>query len=186
MVGESRFKKNIWKGLVAIIALTIFFIYQITSLKFDYDFEKFFPANDTETDYFLNYRQKFTSDNDFLLIAIEKKEGIFAENFLQKVSKATLELESLEDVKFVTSITNQSEQLFFQSGATDSIPYFNPNDFQAERDSIRIFKNKELINTLVSNDAKSICVFVRHTDYISKKGSDKLANNINDVLTADT
>ena len=48
MVGEARFKKNIWKGLIAIFAITIFFVFQITALKFDYDFEKFFPANDAE------------------------------------------------------------------------------------------------------------------------------------------
>ena len=182
MVGEARFKKNIWKGLIAIIAITIFFIYQITTLKFDYDFEKFFPANDTETDYFLSYRNQFTSDNDFLLIAIERKEGVFDENFLKKVSEATKEFEFFEDVKYVTSITNQSEQLFFQSGATDSIPYYNAKDFNAERDSARVFKNIELINTLVANDAKSVCMFIRHTDYISKKGSDDLVNSINSTL----
>lgn len=67
MVGEARFKKNIWKGLIAIFAITIFFVFQITALKFDYDFEKFFPANDAETDYFLSYRKQFTSDNDFFI-----------------------------------------------------------------------------------------------------------------------
>ncbi|MCO4813423.1 MAG: MMPL family transporter [Flavobacteriales bacterium] len=182
MVGEARFKKNIWKGLIAIFAITIFFVFQITALKFDYDFEKFFPANDAETDYFLSYRKQFTSDNDFLLIAIEREDGIFDEKFLNKVSELTKEFESFEDIKFVTSITNQSEQLFFSSGATDSIAYFNPQDFNAKRDSARIYKNKELINTLVANDAKSLCLFIRHTDYISKKNSDELANLISTSL----
>ena len=135
-----------------------------------------------KTDYFLSYRKQFTSDNDFLLIAIEREDGIFDEKFLNKVSELTKEFESFEDIKFVTSITNQSEQLFFSSGATDSIAYFNPQDFNAKRDSARIYKNKELINTLVANDAKSLCLFIRHTDYISKKNSDELANLINTSL----
>lgn len=182
MVGESRFKKNIWKGLFAIAALTVFFLFQISALKFDYDFEKFFPLNDSETDFFLDHRENFTSDNDFLLIAVERKDGIFNKKFLSKIKSFSDELENTEDVKFVTSITNQSEIFFFRSGATDSIPYFDVNDFNAVKDSIRIFKNKELINTVVSHNAKSTCLFLRHTNYISKKKSDDLVANIQSII----
>ena len=85
MVGESTFKKYVWISLICFLAVTVFFGVQITKLKFDYDFEKFFPINDNETDFFFDYRDKFESDNDFLLIAIENNEGAFEKSFLEHV-----------------------------------------------------------------------------------------------------
>jgi len=182
MVGEKRFRKSIWIVLTVLIGLTAFLGYEITNLKFDYDFEKFFPVNDDETDFFFAHREMFSSDNDFLLIAVENNAGIFDKSFLINLDEFTSELEKVEDVKYVTSITNMEERFVYQSGASISKPYFDFNDFNAERDSTRIFKNEELINTLVAEDAKSVSIFIRHTDYISKKRSDALINNVNDVI----
>ena len=39
---------------------------------------------DSETEFFFDHRQKFESDNDFLLIAIENESGIYDLDFLKK------------------------------------------------------------------------------------------------------
>ena len=52
MVGETKFKKSIWIVLTILIGITAFLGYEITKIQFDYDFEKFFPVNDEETDFF--------------------------------------------------------------------------------------------------------------------------------------
>ncbi len=182
MVGESAFKKYAWISIIVIMSLTAFLGYKATTIQFDYNFEKFFPVNDDETDFFLSYRKQFTSDNDFLLIAIENDKGVFDLPFLKEVDKVTKELEKVEDVKFITSITNQEERFIFPGGQSSAKPYINFEDFEAKRDSARIFKNDELINTLVAKDAKSICIFLRHTDYISKKKSDALIGAVDEVL----
>ena len=44
--------------------------------------------------------------------------------------------------------------------------------------SLRIFKNVELVNSLIAEDSKSICLFVRHEDLISKKKSDELITGV--------
>lgn len=182
MVGEQKFKKSIWIVLTVLISITAFLGYEMTKIKFDYDFEKFFPVNDDETDFFFAHREMFTSDNDFLLIAVENSKGVFDANFLKKVDRFTKKIETVDDVKFVTSITNMEERFIFAGGSSSSKPYIDFSDLDAKRDSTRIFKNVELINTLVANDAKSICLFIRHTDYISKKKSDDLINNIDAVI----
>jgi predicted RND superfamily exporter protein len=64
MVREEKFKKYIWVVLGFFILVTAYLGYEVTKVRFDYDFEKFFPTNDEETDFFLNYRSKFSSDND--------------------------------------------------------------------------------------------------------------------------
>ena len=91
MVGESNFKKYVWISLICFLVVSVFFGYQITNLKFDYDFEKFFPIDDGETDFFFDYRDKFESDNDFLLIAIENDAGAFEKGFLEDVEQCLVD-----------------------------------------------------------------------------------------------
>ncbi|MFK7785387.1 MAG: hypothetical protein AB8B56_09740 [Crocinitomicaceae bacterium] len=112
MVGESTFKKYVWISLICFVGISAFFGYQITNLQFDYDFEKFFPIDDSETDFFFDYRDKFESDNDFLLIAIENDAGVFEKKFLEDVHKVTKKLEKEKFVQFVSSITTMEEQFF--------------------------------------------------------------------------
>jgi len=182
MVGEAKFKKYIWVVLSLFVAATAYLGYEVTRVRFDYDFEKFFPDNDEETEFFMNYREKFSSDNDFLLISIESDKGIFQKEFLQRVDRFTKEVEKTSSVTFVNSITNQEEFFMFAGGATDSKPYIDFNDFDAKRDSTRIYKNNELINTIIAKDGKSLCLFVKHEDYISKKKSDALINDLNNLV----
>lgn len=182
MVGESSFKKYVWISLVCFLGISVFFGVQTTKLKFDYDFEKFFPINDEETDFFFDYRGKFESDNDFLLIAIENNNGAFDKKFLQRVDVLAKKLEKEKYVQFVTSVTEMEEQFFHMGGTTTSKKYIDFTDFDRERDSTRIFNKEEIINSLVAEDGKSICLFIRHEDFLSKKKSDVLISGIQESL----
>ena len=70
---EKKFK--FWSVIIGVTLLvaTSFLGYKITDLRFDYDFEKFFPANDDDADYFYAHRKKFEADNNFLLIEQTRK-----------------------------------------------------------------------------------------------------------------
>jgi predicted RND superfamily exporter protein len=182
MVGESTFRKYIWVAMICFIALTAFLGYRVTSVRLDYDFEKFFPLNDEETNFFMDFRDKFKSENDFLLIAVERENGVFDKSFLKDIDKLTTEFEKVDNVNFVNSITNQEEFFLFQTGSTSSKPYIDFDDFDSKRDSTRVFKNNELINTLISENGGSLCIFLRHEDYLSKKKSDQLIVDLNKII----
>lgn len=181
-VGEKSFKRYIWIVLPVFFALTAIFAYNLKNIRLDYDFEKFFPMSDQETEYFFNYREKFTSDNDFVLVAIPNYKGIFEKNFLKKVHLFTKVTDSLPYVDVSTSITTQEEVFLFSGGGSATKKYIDFNDFDSERDSARIYKNKELINSFVSSDGKSVCVFIKHEDYLAKKKSDSLLTQLNALI----
>lgn len=181
MVGESTFRKYRWYALFVFIAITSWLGYRVLDVRFDYDFEKFFP-DDEETAFFMDFREKFRSENDFLLIAIERKKGIFDKQFLQEVDSLTHRLEKIRNVEAVLSITNQSEVFVYPTGMTSERPYFDPDHFDPVQDSLRLFKNQELVNTLVSEHGGSLCIFLKHTDYLSKKKSDQLVVDVNKVM----
>ncbi len=182
MVGEKNFKKISKIALVAFIALTAFFAYNIQKIRFDYDFEKFFPIDDPETDFFADYREKFESDNDFLLVAIENYNGVFDKEFLQKVDRLNQEIKKVDLVKYSSSLTEMKQQFTDPLGFSYSRPYIDFEDFDPKRDSTKIFNSEELVNSFIAEDAKSVCIFVRHDDYISKKKSDQLIGGIQDLL----
>ena len=185
MVGESTFRKIRWPILIGFIALTAYLGYRVFDVRFDYDFEKFFP-NDDDTEFFMEFRENFRSENDFLLIAIERKQGIFDKSFLKDVDSLTKELKKVRHVESIVSITNQSEIFLHQYGMTTTKPYINFHDFDPKRDSLRIFKNNELVNTLVSEHGGSLCIFLKHADYLSKKKSDQLIIDIDKLLKGHT
>ncbi|NRA12485.1 MAG: hypothetical protein HRT57_11080, partial [Crocinitomicaceae bacterium] len=131
-VGEKSFRKYSKLVLAGLLILTLFFVYQSTRVGLDYDFEKFYPTSDPETEFFLEYRQKFQSDNDFLLVAIQRDKGIFDKDFLLKIDKFTKDIGKIDHVDSVASITNQRE-LFIRAKVT-SRPLINFDSINLERD----------------------------------------------------
>ena len=64
-------KKLSFLILLAVATFTCVCVWNLQYLEVDYNFEKFYPQNDPETTFFEEHRKKFSSDNDFLLVAIK-------------------------------------------------------------------------------------------------------------------
>ena len=186
---EQNFAK--WSPFVGFLLLlfTAFMGYKATHLKFDYDFEKFFPAEDKDADYFYEHREKFEYDNNFILIALENKKGVFEVPFMQKVSNLTSRLQvETPYVTGVRSITNQNEVSLFGINNAVERPYVDLKKWAEDtafinKDSLRIYGSKELLNTLVARDGKSVCVFLKHEDGLSVKKSDTLVKAVKKILS---
>lgn len=179
MVGERKFKRLIPFVSGILLLITIFFAFQVPKTQFDYNFEKFYPEKDSDTRFYLDLREKFSSDNDFLLVAIPSEGKLFDPVHLSRIKELTKKLEKDSLVQFVMSVSNQEEVFLLQGGSTATKPYLDFNNLNRHEDSLRIFKNKELINTLVSEDGKAWGIYVRHQDYISKNKSDLLTKHVN-------
>lgn len=183
-VGEQKFRLLVKISLATIIILCFVFGYGVKTLKMDYDFEKFFPIDDSETDFFMEYRQKFESDNDFLLISIENQPTVFQKDFLLKVRNLQAKIEKVKYVQFARSIVTEKEIFIAPTGNTFARPYINFEKDRLQKDEKDLMENEEMVNTLIAKDKKSLCIFVRHTDYLSKAGSDSLVNKM-EKITAD-
>ena len=177
---EKRFRKLARWGLLILVLLTGWMAFQASTVYVDYDFEKFFPEGDPETKFFLEHRQKFESDNDFLLIAIENHNGIYDWDFLEKVKDYQIRLNRIDDILYTQSLVSESEVL--SSGAIVSKrPLINFEDRDLERDQRLIRKNVELQETFVAKNEKSLCIFLKHTDYLSLERCTELLNYIQRV-----
>ncbi|TNE55953.1 MAG: hypothetical protein EP338_01855 [Bacteroidetes bacterium] len=178
MVGENFFKKYARFAFLAIIVFTTALAFFIKDLQFDYDFEKFFPADDEETTFYFKHRETFQSDNDFLLIAIENKEGIFQKEFLDRVESLRKKILKFKHVRFARAITAEEEFFLLAGGNVSTRPFYTGSNEQLREDSSRVYRHRELLNSLVADDAKSLCIYVKHDDYLPGAKSSVLIEKI--------
>ncbi|MFT6501008.1 MAG: putative RND superfamily exporter protein [Crocinitomicaceae bacterium] len=178
MMKESKFRKYRWLVMGLLAVVTVFLGIQLKNTKLDSSVEKMFPKNDAETKYFHEFRAKFNSENDYLLLIIERKAGIFDSTFLSGVGAYSQKLSKLKNVSNVTSITNQKELLLYSGGIKKQIPYIDLKAFDPKRDSTRIYSKEELVKNLVSKDGKSLCLFIKHDDYLSNEDAEILITSI--------
>ena len=168
--------------ITALFILTSSFAFLGSKLDFDYDFEHFFPQNDTDLDFFLEYRTTFENDNDYVLISVGDKKSIFNVDFLQKAERFTNELEELDHVQEVLSPTNIKTPVLNTFGYIE-IPLLHINDpSKFKNDSIRISKSQEYTKTLFSTDFHSICIVVHNDQIITKTASDELLDDIENLI----
>lgn len=182
MVGESTFRKYVWVAVICFIAVTVYLGFKVTNVEFDYDFEKFFPSHDQETDFFQEFRTHFKSENDYLLVAIERDQGVFDKKFLQEVDEIARKIKKVKNVEFVQSITDQEEVFLFKNGFTSSKKYIDFEHFDAEDSRRRVMKNEELLNNLVAKNGKSLLIYVKHKDYLAKEKCDQLIIDVKAIV----
>lgn len=179
---ESIFKKYRWISLGLILSLTILFGSNLGNAKFEFNFEKLFPSSDPETVYFNEFRKKFSPENDQVSIVIERNKGVFDKKFITDVSTLIKALEKTTHVQYVIGLPTQKELLISPLGKYSATPYFNLDNFDKVQDSIRIFENPEFLKTLISENAKSISIFVKYTDYLPIAKASELINNIKNKI----
>jgi uncharacterized protein len=169
--------------LLVIAFITAIILYKLPGIGFDYDFEKFFPQQDEDTEFFLDYRKQFGSDNDFVLVGITNQGGIFDHDFLKEVHRLTLDLSEINHVERASSLTNLTEPvrdpLIGQVFEKQLLRFDQPEWYA--RDSARIYSNPDLIDSYVSRDGKSLSIILNTTEYLSKAKCDTLAEQLFEV-----
>lgn len=169
-------------GCIALI--TAFFLSRLPLLGFDYDFEALFPNENEELKHYEAYRQTFEYDNEFVLIAIENKGGLFRKSFLYRIDRLYETLKQLPGVKQVQSPTRLSR---FNLGGI--VPLKTPlmhldDEARYQEDSAYIYSDPNLIGAFFAEDAGSLCLFVKTEEGLSKAKSDHLASNIVQALAS--
>lgn len=164
--------------IVFVIAFTVLCAFKIKDLKFNYDFEAFFPNEDNELGIYETHRNRFEWDNEFVLLGLENKKGIFQKDFLEKVNALSNELKDIPHTDRVISPTNiKNISLSGLAPIQKRLMHIDDESLYKE-DSINIYNTPELIGSFFPKDAKSISIFIKTEEGLSKVKSDSMARNI--------
>ncbi|MGZ3883077.1 MAG: efflux RND transporter permease subunit [Bacteroidia bacterium] len=164
--------------LCLVIGFSVLCGFKIGSLDFNYDFEAFFPNEDNELELYTGFRSHFEYDNEFVLVALENKAGIFNKEFLNKVDHLSRDLAKIPHVRKVISPTNIKNMSIGGIVPVQSrVLHIEDPDLYRD-DSIAIYRSGELVGSFFPADAKSVSVFVKTDDELSKRKCDTLADRI--------
>ena len=162
--------------------VSTFFVSRLSTFNFDYDFEAFFPNEDHELEVFNRYRKVFGHENEFVLIALENKQGIFKKDFLVKIDSLGNCFSRLKDVKQVISPTNlKTLTLGGLVPVYKRVLHFEDESFYKE-DSSAIYSSGQFVGSYFPPNAKSLCLFIKTNDGLNKSESDSLANKLEACL----
>ena len=168
-------KKLAKRTLLLLGIITVFAAFQIPKLQFNYDFEKFFPQGDEDLKFFLDYRQKFTPDTDFILVGLENETSVFNQEFLQEVERLTDTLETLPFTNSVSSPTRLKSLIVGPFGPIE-VPYIHVSKPELYgTDSARIYQSPDLIGSFFSTDARAVSLLINTAPRMTKDDSDVLA-----------
>ena len=169
--------------LLLLSILIIVFSFGLTKVQFDYKFENFFPTDDPELDYYMDYLEEFGSDNDFLLIAVEPEAALFDSTFLAKIESFCKELQQLDYVFRVNTITRMREPKRVGFSVV-SIPLVNykQGEERIKKDSARLIQNPFVIGNLLAKDYSALAIVADVDATMGKEECDYVLDNLNQLL----
>ncbi len=170
--------------LVVISSISLFFLFQIKNISFDYDFEAFFADGDPATEFLAEHRERFETDNDFIFIALENEGSVFDHDFLVKTRRFVDSLSNDSLIESVQSLTHMED--YVKTAFSPTVftrPYISiDNPAAYASDSIRIFERPEIGGVMIRKDAKALLIFAKHRPYLSKAECDVLKTSLTDLL----
>lgn len=157
-------------------------IYGLFHLKFSFDFEQFFPDKDPDLEFFRDFIEDFETDDNFLLIAVERSEGVFEQEFLEQFHDFTVKCKRLPYVVDTRSLTKFEYPLKTPFGLT-SVPAIHinqPEKYTADKE--RILQDERFVYNLISRDATALSVFIKTEEKMMLDESRRLMEATDSLL----
>ncbi len=165
-------------SIVAFMILAIISAFQVFNLKFNFDFEQFFPEGDEDLAYFQEFIKEFETDDNFLLAAVRRSEGVFEQSFLEKFHDFTLKSRDLPHVIESQSLTKFVYPVKTPFAIT-SIPAIHIEDpSRYEQDKARILSDERFVHNLISEDATTLVVYLKTVDRMQLDQANELMKEI--------
>lgn len=151
-------------------------------LKFSFDFEQFFPKGDKELDFYRDFVREFETDDNFLLVAVERKEGVFEQTFLEKFHDFTLNTRDLPHVTESQSLTKFRYPLKTVFAVT-TIPAIHIEDpTQYDSDKSKILQDERFVNNLISPDATALVVVMKTKSGMQLEQATELVRGLDSLI----
>ena len=166
-------KKNARFGLLIIGLITAFFALQIPKVKFNYDFNAFFPKGDPDLAYYEQITAEFGMYDDFLFVALFGAD-IHDPAFLQQVEDATHTLEAWPEIERVLSPTNY-EKFQITPFGINRVPVYKGNG--------SLLNDSDMKGLLLARDEGSVCLILQHEFFHIKREGDVFHQKLQNYLT---
>lgn len=164
------------------LLLSVISVFKLNNLKFNYDFEAFFPNEDNELEFYNQHRKTFEYDNEFCLVGIENEKGIFDSVFLKQIDSITNLFAAVKDIRKVVSPTNLKILSFNGvSPVNQRVLHFDRPELYKD-DSIQIYQSRQFVGSFFPDNAKSVSIFLKTEERLTKNDCDTLAARLESIM----
>ncbi len=172
-------KKWIFGGIIFLLIASIYPIYNI---KFSFDFEQFFPQGDDDLKYYNSFIKEFETDDNFLLIGIQKKASVFDTSFLKNINDFTLKCRAIHNITEAQSLTTLEVPVKtpFGIASIPALPYDDPTYFNKLKNQLT--QDERFVNNLITKDATAIVVALKTKEHINLEESEVLLTSIDSLI----
>jgi len=176
-------KRIAWLTIFLVTLVTAGALVNISKITFDYEFEHFFPTDDPMLNEYQVFKDRFSTDVDFVIIALRNEAGIFDSTFLADANAMRDNISKIDKVERIFSPFDAKDYALGPFGpiAIPDIHVEDPERYEA--DSLRIYINKRSIGTLYSTDGKSISLLVELEKDLSKLETDTVHIKLTEAIS---
>lgn len=168
---------------VAYALLAVASLLMIPRLRVNFDFEQFFPKGDPDYEFFKHYIRDFESDDNFLLVAAERRDGVFDSVFLRQFHDFTLKAADLPNVVSATGLTKLRQPLRTPFGIT-SVPVIHLDDpafYPSDRE--QALRDPRFVHSLISADGTALVAALKTTDRTTLAQARELMASLRSLLS---
>ncbi|MCB0705930.1 MAG: MMPL family transporter [Saprospiraceae bacterium] len=151
-------------------------------LKFNFEFEQFFPQGDPDLDFFKEFIADFEADDNFMLVAVERSEGVFDSSFLANFHDLTISSKGLPHITESQSLTKISYPIRTPFGLT-SIPAIHLDEpARYDSDKEKIMGDERFLYNLIAPDTTAMVLYLKTIGNIKLDEADELMNSLDSLV----
>lgn len=184
---KQYLKKHLLKILngafIATLVFAAFSIYCLKDIRFDSNFEKFFPEESEEARFYKNHRKVFGSDSDFLMLAIPSDSSWINEQSAELIINLKKRIQNLDSTLSITSVFDLKYPIISSTGFFE-IPFIT---FDSSRTGSLNISNERLRNSLkpfISDNQKIVNLIIEHRFFPDNAVAEEYLKSIEHQLAA--
>ncbi|MEO1517900.1 MAG: MMPL family transporter [Bacteroidota bacterium] len=162
------------KSIITFIILALLSVYFVFQLKFSFSLEQFFPEGDKDLEFYQSFTESFESDINFLFLAVERKDGVFDQSFLQRFDSLSLAAARLPYVSKAQSLSTVRYPLKTPFGVTTVPALHIDQPAYYEKDKERVLSDERFVHNLISEDATSLMIAIKTDGTLDLQQSQEL------------
>ena len=168
--------------IILFLLLALVSAFQITKLQFSFNFEQFFPDGDEDLKVFQQFINEFETDDNFLLVAVERREGVFEQEFLEKFHDFTLKARDLPHILDAQSLTKLSYPVKtpFGFALLPAIHLDKPALYT--RDKEKVLQDERFVFNLINEDATALVLYLKVVNGIQLDAANELMTALDEQI----
>ncbi len=157
-------------------------IFSLFNAKFEFSFDDFFPQNDPDLDFFMEFIEDFETDDNFYLIALENKEGVFDQQYLTELDSLTKSIKILPNVNEALSLTSLMFPVMtpFGPNMVPAVSPANPANYEKEKKALG--EDERFMKTLISEDFSSSILNLKLQEQMTLEESNRVVIQIDSLV----